>query len=297
MGEEISRRLRSWRAAGVEERFRGRGIHAHPPADSAGEGPLVVLLHGYPSSSYDFAGVLGHLSGHAALTFDFLGFGLSEKPRDHRYSLLWQADLCEELVARHGAGRSVMLVAHDMGTSVATELLARDVAGRLGFDLAGALLFNGSIVLERASLTWAQRLLRSPLGPIATRLTSEPLFRRQFAGLFSEAHPISDVELRDQWAQISARGGRTMMAPLLHYLRERVELAQRWHGAIRDWPGALGFLWGLEDPVATVDVLAALRDLRPEAPVTELEGVGHYPQIEVPERVAAAVLTGIGPLL
>jgi pimeloyl-ACP methyl ester carboxylesterase len=292
-----SERLRTWRAAGVEERFRGRRIHVHPPGQEGGEGPLLVLLHGYPSSSFDFAALLEHLPGRDALVFDFLGFGLSAKPRDHRYSLLWQADLCEELVARHGLRRPVLLVAHDMGTSVATELLARDIAGRLSFEMVGALLFNGSIVLERASLTWSQRLLRSPLGPLATRLTSEPLFRRQFADLFSEGHPISAVELQDQWAQIVAGGGRTMMAPLLYYLEERVELADRWHGAIRDWPGALGLLWGLEDPVATVEVLAALRDLRPEAPVIELDGVGHYPQIEVPERVASAVLTGLGPLL
>ena len=169
--------------------------------------PLLVFLHGFPSSSYDFVPLLAALGDPDALSFDFLGFGLSEKPRDHTYSLLWQADLAEQLVARHGGGRPVLLVAHDMGTSVATELLARDVAGRLGFELAGALLFNGSIVLDRARLTWVQRLLRSPLGPLAARLSSEQLFRRQFSGLFSEQHPIGETELADQWALLSASGG------------------------------------------------------------------------------------------
>ena len=87
--------------------------------------------------------------GHAVLAPDFLGFGLSDKPRDHLYSLFWQADLIESLAA--AADRPTFIVAHDMGTSVATELLARDLEGRLGFDLRGALLFNGSIVLDRAT--------------------------------------------------------------------------------------------------------------------------------------------------
>ena len=142
---------------------------------------MLLLLHGFPSSSFDFAALIRCLGDVDALTFDFLGFGLSEKPTDHVYSLLWQADLVEEMVARHAGDRRVLIVAHDMGTSVATEILARDLSGRLSFEPAAAVLFNGSIVLERASLTWVQRLLRSPLGPLAARLGSERLFRRQFA--------------------------------------------------------------------------------------------------------------------
>jgi pimeloyl-ACP methyl ester carboxylesterase len=87
-----------------------------------GDGPTIVLLHGFPSSSYDFRAVLPHLSGRAWLTMDFLGFGLWDKPRPHRYSLLEQADLVEAVIAE-----SVAPIAHDMGTSVTAELLARDI--------------------------------------------------------------------------------------------------------------------------------------------------------------------------
>lgn len=67
--------------------------------------------------------------GRATLTLDFLGFGLSDKPRDCAYSLIGQADIVERLVG--GEARPVIVVAHDMGTSVATELLARDLEGTL----------------------------------------------------------------------------------------------------------------------------------------------------------------------
>lgn len=245
-----------------------------------------MLLHGFPSSSYDFRHLLPLVGDHAALAFDFLGFGLSDKPRRHNYSLFWQADLVEELAARHFGGREVFLVAHDMGTSVATELLAREIEGRLTFPVGGALLFNGSIVLERAQLTLAQRLLRSRLGPIAARLSNERVFRREFGALFSATHPLSEEEAEDQWSLICHNGGRTLGDELISYLDERVTYAERWHGAIREWPGALSLAWGMRDPVATTDVLTALRKLRPHVPVAEMGELGHYPQLEDPNRVA-----------
>ena len=65
---------------------------------------------------------------------------------------------------------------------------------------------------------------------------------------------------------------------------------QRLHGAVRDWPKPLGFLWALEDPVATTNVLDGLRELRPSAPVIELPGLGHYPQLEDPDTFTAGAL-------
>ena len=260
---------------------------------AAGTGPTVLLLHGYPSSSYDYRNVVAHLGDRAWLTMDFLGFGLSDKPRPHRYSLLEQADLVESIVAAEISG-PVVLVAHDMGTSVATELLARDIDGRLGFDLRAAVLTNGSVILERASLRPIQKVLRGPLGPIAARLFNRRMFVGGFGKLFSSGHPLSAAEADAQWALLSHHGGHHIAHLLIYYLHERVRYATRWHGAVRDWPKPLGFLWALEDPVATVDVLAGLRELRPAADVVELGGVGHYPQVEVPETFTERALQLLG---
>ncbi len=81
-----------------------------------------------------------------------------------------------------------------MGTSVTTELLARDLDGRLPFDLRRAVLSNGSVILERASLRPIQKVLRSPLGPVAARLVSRGGFTRGFGRIFSPAHPLSAQE-------------------------------------------------------------------------------------------------------
>jgi pimeloyl-ACP methyl ester carboxylesterase len=229
------------------------------------------------------------MPGREALAFDFLGFGLSDKPRDHVYSLHWQADLTEELVRRHFPGRPVFLIAHDMGTSVSTELFARDLEGRLGFEPAGAMLFNGSMVLDRATLTRSQKLLRGPLGPLATRLSNFRIFHREFGALFSRTHPLSPEEAADQWSLICHNGGRALGHRLIHNLEERAKLTDRWHGALRDWPGKLSLAWGDLDPVATTSVLDAVIGLRPEVPVERLPGLGHYPQIEYPPAIASAL--------
>lgn len=277
--------VRNWRDGGrfVETEVGSVFVRSQP-----GSGPTILLLHGYPSSSFDYRMVVPRLGERAWVTMDFLGFGLSDKPRPHRYSLLEQADLVQTVVGV-SAG-PVVLIAHDMGTSVATELLARDLEGRLPFELQAAVLTNGSVILERASLRPMQKVLRGPLGPLAARLSNRRMFAKGFGELFSHDHPLSDEEADAQWELLAHHGGHRIAHLLISYLDERVEFAERWHGAVRDWPKPLGFLWALDDPVATPNVLEGLRLLRPTAEVIELPGVGHYPQVEVPEPFAAQAL-------
>jgi len=189
-------------------------------------------------------------------------------------------------VRRRGDGRDVFLVAHDMGTSVANELMARDLEGSLDMELIGVLLLNGSMVQGAASPTLGQRLLRSPIGPLFSRLSSERFFRQQFGSIFSPSHPLTDEEAEDQWALIRAGGGRTLNHKTIAYMDQRFKHAERWHGAIRDFSKPVSLAWGMLDPVATPKVLDALLALRPSAPVSRFEDLGHYPQIEDPPRVA-----------
>jgi pimeloyl-ACP methyl ester carboxylesterase len=285
----LTGRVQSWLETGAIEDVLGRQLYVRR---REGSGALLVFLHGFPSSSYDWHELLELRPERAALAFDFLGFGLSEKPRDHVYSLSWQADAVEELVRRQGSP-PVFLVGHDMGTSVATELMARDLRGELKMDVTGALLFNGSMLLHLSSPTLGQRLLRSPLGPLFARLTTERSFRVQFARVFSPNHPLSAEEAADQWSLLAHNGGHRIGHKLIHYMAERESLTDRWHGAIRDWPGPLTLTWGLGDPVATTAVLDGLRALRPGVEAIELPDAAHYPQIECPEQIAGTLDTAL----
>ncbi|MFL5818424.1 MAG: alpha/beta fold hydrolase [Conexibacter sp.] len=285
----LTANVERWRDAGGFEDVAGRRLYVQR---REGKGPLLLLLHGFPSSSYDWRDLLALRPDRAALAFDFLGFGLSDKPADHEYTLAWQADAAEELVRRAG-NPPVYVVAHDMGTSVATELFARELRGNGALDIRGALLFNGSILLDRASPTTGQKLLRSRLGPLFARLTTHRSFHLQFGRIFSDAHPLSRQEADDQWALLAHNQGHRIGYLLVNYMAERERYVERWHGAFRDWPGRLSLTWGLEDPVATAAVLDGLRELRPGVRVTELPGIGHYPQLERPDLIASVLDAGL----
>ncbi len=56
----------------------------------------------------------------------------------------------------------------------------------------------------------------------------------------------------------------------------------------------LTLAWGLHDPVARTAVLDGLRELRPGVEAIELPEAGHYPQIEQPELISAALDTALG---
>src|SRR5215212_1187594 len=275
----LTDRARAWEQGGERIDFRGHRIFVRR---RAGDSPPLLLLHGFPSSSYDFRALLERLPGRAAIAFDLLGFGLSDKPRDHDYTLGWQADLTEQLAP----DEPVAVVAHDIGTSIATELMARDLEGRLRMRIASTVLLNGSILQDVASPTLGQRILASPLGPAFARLMSERGFKLQFRRIFSDAHPLTDEEAADQWSLVARESGNRVLPKAIAYMDERRRLADRWHGAVRDWPGDLSLVWGMRDPIATPAVLDGLRELRPLARVQRLEDLAHYPQIEDPVAVA-----------
>jgi pimeloyl-ACP methyl ester carboxylesterase len=171
--------------------------------------------------------------------------------------------------------------------------MARDLRGELGIDMAGALLFNGSMLLHLAKPTLGQNLLRSRLGPLFARLTSERGFRAQFSRVFSAEHPLSAEEAADQWSLIAHNGGQRIAHKTIHYMTERERLTDRWHGAIRDWPKPLTLAWGMQDPVARVEVLRGLQALRPGVETIELPDAAHYPQIERPDLISAALDTAL----
>ena len=248
--------------------------------------PWLTLVHGFPTSSWDWQPLVSRLAGdRRTLCLDLVGFGNSDKPRKHRYSLLEQADAVEE-VWRHAGIAETALVLHDYGASVGQELLARHGDGRLDVTLRAAAFLNGGMLPELHRPLAVQRLLAHPVGgPIASRVVSERTFARGMRRLF--ARPPTEAQLHEHWVGISAHGGRTGSHRLLRYLAERREHAPRWRSAVAGTDVPLEFVWGPLDPISGAHMMEGLRALRPDAAFHELDGVGHYPQLEDPDRVAA----------
>jgi pimeloyl-ACP methyl ester carboxylesterase len=252
--------------------------------------PWVTLLHGFPTSSWDWAAIAPALAPHfCLLTFDFLGFGESDKPARHRYSIHEQADLVEALW-RDLAVDETALVAHDYGDSVAEELLARAREGRLAARLGRVTLLNGGLWPDLHRPLPIQKLLHHRLlGPIVGRLATRTTFARGLNRTVSK--PLGDDELDAHWAAFATRGGRAIAHRLIRYLDDRRLHAARWVAALEAPDGPpRQFVWGARDPVSGAHVVPRITERLPSAPRLVLDDVGHYPQLEAPERVARAIV-------
>jgi pimeloyl-ACP methyl ester carboxylesterase len=248
----------------------------------------VLLLHGFPTSSHDWSRVWDPLVGRRRLiALDLPGYGLSAKPADYSYSLLEQAEVVE-LVLRQRGARRVHVVAHDMGTSVATELLARREAGLLSFEIDRVVLMNGSVHAELARLTPSQKLLRRPwLGPLFARAASATTYRLQLRRILGRNEALTDEDLADQLALIRRADGHLRLPSVIRYYDERIRFRRRWIGALERLDRPALILWGRRDPVAVPAIAEALARETPGALLVWMEDLGHYPQLEDPGRVVA----------
>jgi len=143
-----------------------------------GSGPSLVLLHGYPTWSYDDADVTPDLArDFDVIAVDFLGYGSSDKPRDHAFSVSESADTVEELLAHLGV-QDAALVIHDYGGIVGQEILDRRRRDALTFNLTGVHILNCGIVYAAYRPIRKQKLLLMPvLGRFfASMLTKERMF-------------------------------------------------------------------------------------------------------------------------
>lgn len=272
-----------WRAAGGFVDVRGYRMFVR----REGRGPKLLLIHGYPTASWDWLKLWPALTARfEVIAPDMLGFGESPKPRGHRYSIVEQTELLQQIV---GGGRYHVL-AHDYGVSVGQELLARRA------PLESIAFLNGGLLPEMHRPRLIQRLLASPIGPLVARLSNERSFARTFKALF--VTPPSDEELRGFWELASKHDGARALAGLISYMAERREQRERWVGALLNATLPLLVINGSQDPVSGDHLVTRLLELEPSLNVVRLPHAGHYPQVEAPDDVLRAYLAfnaGSGP--
>src|SRR5437588_3158066 len=89
-----------------------RGPYHLYAREYAGEGPAIVLMHGFPDNLHLYDRLVPHLLGRRLVVFDFLGWGSLDKPEGYPYTADNQA-LDLDAVIDHLGLQSVVLVAHD----------------------------------------------------------------------------------------------------------------------------------------------------------------------------------------
>jgi pimeloyl-ACP methyl ester carboxylesterase len=287
--------------AGWEQRGRRRQLAGHeifalevPARAEEWREPLLVL-HGFPSSSFDFHLVLDSLAEHRrVLLIDMVGYGLSSKP-DRAYTMDLQADVVTAYTQELGIDRLALLT-HDMGDTVGGELLARQLEGRWPVEVTHRLVTNGSIYIQMAHLSAGQEVLlslpdeRLPEGAALDRRSLEA----SLAATFSPESLVPDEELAAMSAMIARHDGHLLLPRLIRYIEERRAHESRYTGAIESHPSPLSIVWGADDPIAVVAMATRLHEARPDASLEILDGVGHYPMVESPARFAQSVAGALG---
>lgn len=276
----------TWRESGTWLRIGDYNIFTR----MEGQGKPLLMLHGFPTASYDYARLVPLLADrYRCILFDFLGFGFSDKPRPHEYSLFEQADIAAAIAAHYDAEQCAILT-HDMGNSVALELLKRRA-----FQVDKLVMLNGSVLLKYYRPLITQRLLLNPVtGPliVGLRLVSKRAFARQFGSVF--AQPPDAAEIDAFWSLIGYNDGMGIYHRLIRYLNERKVHEYGWLDALANHTTMLTVIWGQRDPVSVPKIALAVLERRPDAAYFRLDDVGHYPQWEAPERTAALIREALG---
>lgn len=285
--------LSAWERAGKRFQHRGQRIFLSAAEHGGGSGTLLCI-HGFPSASFDWQPLWPALTPRFAtlLAPDMIGFGLSDKPRRYHYSIFDQADLHEALLRSRGV-RRVHILAHDYGDTVAQELLARHedrlAAGDDTLRIESLCLLNGGLFPETHRPLRIQTLLLTPLGALISRLMSERGFMPKFAAIFGPDTQPTTAELRLFWSLLRREHGERNLHRLIRYIPERQANRARWVGALQATRVPLRLINGALDPISGAHMAERYRQLIPNPDVILLPRIGHYPQVEAPAAVVAAL--------
>lgn len=283
--EQTLAKVQAWRDRGEMLRLNDQDIFVVDEGD-AGQ-PVLVLIHGFPTSSYDWEPMWATLAKHFRLiALDMLGFGFSAKPNERSYTIHGQADFVEALLRQKAIGDFHML-AHDYGDTVAQEVLARQNEGAGVGRLRSACFLNGGLFPETHHALLTQKLLLSPFGRYVNALAGFGRFKKNFSSVFGANTKPTEEELQAFWAIINTNDGKHVFHNCITYMRDRKQHRERWVQALQSPICPLALINGSVDPVSGAHMVARYQALNCQLDyLAELAEIGHYPQVEDPAAVA-----------
>jgi pimeloyl-ACP methyl ester carboxylesterase len=251
----------------------------------------IVLIHGFPTSTFDFDGIWQALGKqHRLVCLDMLGFGFSDKPNKRDYTIHKQADLFDALI-KDLEIEEYHVFAHDYGVSVAQELLARQIDGSGQGKWLSCSFLNGGLFPETHKALLIQKIMLSSLGRLVNKLTGFKQFGASFSKVFGDKTKPTESELYEFWEIINYKDGRHLFHNLMTYILDRREHRSRWVDALQNSPVPISLINGSVDPVSGKHLVARHQELNCRLDhLTEFPTIGHYPQVEAPQQVSEAYL-------
>ena len=262
------------------------------------EAPLLLMVHGFPTSSIDWCDVVGELSAtHRVCVLDLPGFGFSDKPAGDGYTLRRDSELLGYYLTEILGASTGAVVAHDRGDSVALSFAGRSAAGEFGFGVTDLVLSNGNIFLPLSNLTDYQRVLLDPKTASSLNFMTPEMFAAGLGqSMFTPQRGPDDPTIAALADTFAYNDGMAVMHGTIQYLVERAENETQWLDALAALPVKTTLIWGLCDTVAPLRVAAHVWDnyLVNKPGANEfwvLPRSNHYLQNDQPREFAHVVRT------
>ncbi len=259
------------------------------------DAPTYTFCHGYPSASLDIAEVATRLHGLRLLALDLPGFGASDKPPADETARAgtptpstprptrWRA--CGGRASRHHAAGGPRL--RRVGGPGAARPPVRRVARR-GTELTGVVWMNGGIYPDLHRPTVGQQMLLDPDSGAEWPRLSTRRCSPAACGSPGAARPMDEALVHEMWRSMDDGGGCPHARPAA--LRGRPAGARR---PVAGGPGgrrpAHGVRLGGARPGLRRPHDPAAGRAHPPGPRGRLADVGHWPPLEAPDEVAAAI--------
>jgi len=260
--------------------------------------PVLVLVHGFPTSSIDWFDVADRLGERFRVcALDFPGYGFSDKPRGWGYNLVRDADLLQFYLAEVVGAGSAMVVAHDRGDSVALIHAARCANGTAPVGLDHLFLSNGNMYLPLSHLTLFQQLMldETTAPGVLAAMTPQILAQGMGAETFTPRRGPGDPEVEALAATFAHADGIAVLHETIQYLIERSQDEQSWLATLAACAIPTTAVWGLNDTVSPPRVVSFVwQHYLMRKPGRNrlyfIPQANHYLQVDRPDAFVAAVL-------
>ena len=262
------------RVRGVRSTLRQAGS---PDAQEA-----VVFVHGNPGSSEDWRDLVPAVGAFArAVAYDLPGFGHADKPADFPYTMEGYAGHLADLLGALGI-RRVHLVLHDWGGPIGLAWAATHP------DAFRSVVLINTGILPGYRWHYLARIWRTPVvGELFTLTTTRPGFRMLLKHGNPRGLPGGFV---DRMYEDFDRGTRRAVLRLYRSANDPAGASDTLGRALRPLDRPALVVWGRHDPYLPVGLAERQREAFPRARVEVLDGSGHWPFADDPERVGELVV-------
>lgn len=252
----------------------------------------MVILHGYLTSSFDYYKVIDQLSKkYRVIVHDLIGFGFSEKVTDHYFSITDQVDYLLELWQLMEIN-NITLLAHDYGTAIAQEILARKNAGLCPIRIKELIYCNGNLPIKESHFLDTQEFLKKEVSKkLIAMLASIGIYKKTMREVFCDDSKITDEELSEMWYMLENDHGRDVIRFIYNYLRERKIFWGRWVNALKETNVPVKVVWSKNDPLIDENFTEYLSRKTKNNEIYWIENSGHFPMLETPKEWLEAVLS------